>query len=97
MVCQEGTEFLKTRGTSFLLYGIMRKRRRYHDVFRKLTFAKDRYREKGVASVLLVTDQANMASRGLIEQLGGQLIALEEIDHLEKSLQSARYQLRTEN
>lgn len=64
---------------------------------RFLTFAKDRYREKGMASVLLVTDQANIASRGLIEQLGGQLVALEEIDHLEKSLQAARYQLRTED
>lgn len=56
-------------------------------------FALECYREKGIPFVLIATNQDNLASRGLIEKLGGQLLALEEIEHHGQILQSARYQL----
>ena len=60
-----------------------------------VSFAQDRYREKGIPSLLLATDQDNLASRGLIEKMGGQLVALEEIDYQGQKRQSARYRLDT--
>ena len=60
-----------------------------------VNFAQDRYREKGIPSLLLATDQDNLASRGLIEKMGGQLVALEEIDYQGQKRQSARYRLDT--
>ena len=60
-----------------------------------VNFAQDRYRERGIPSILLVTDQDNLASRGLIEKMGGQLVALEEIDYQGQKRQSARYRLDT--
>ena len=60
-----------------------------------VNFAQDRYREKGITSILLATDQDNLASRGLIEKMGGQLMALEEIDYQGQKRQSARYRLDT--
>ena len=60
-----------------------------------VNFAQDRYREKGIPSILLATDQDNLASRGLIEKMGGQLVALEEIDYQGQKRQSARYRLDT--
>jgi predicted acetyltransferase len=60
-----------------------------------VNFAQDRYREKGIPSLLLTNDQDNLASRGLIEKMGGQLMALEEIDYQGQKRQSARYRLDT--
>lgn len=60
-------------------------------------FALERYLEKGVSSVLIATDQDNLPSRGLIEKLGGQLVALEEINYQGRKRWSARYQLETRN
>ena len=45
-----------------------------------VNFALEQYRKKGIPSLLLATDQDNLASRGLIEKMGGQLVALEDID-----------------
>ncbi|MFN8649473.1 GNAT family N-acetyltransferase [Streptococcus sp.] len=41
-----------------------------------VNFAQDQYREKGITSIILATDQDNLASRGLLEKMGGQLVAL---------------------
>ena len=60
-----------------------------------VNFAKDRYCEKGIPSLLLATDQDNLASRGLIKKMGGQLVALEDIDYLGQKRQSAHYRLAT--
>ena len=58
-------------------------------------FALDQYRKKGITSILLATDQDNLASRGLLEKMGGQLVALEDIDYQGQKRQSARYRLAT--
>ena len=60
-----------------------------------VNFALEQYRKKGIPSLLLATDQDNLASRGLIEKMGGQLVALEEIDYQGQKRQSARYRLDT--
>ena len=60
-----------------------------------VNFAQDRYREKRIPSILIATDQDNLASRGLIEKMGGQLVALEDIDYQGQKRQSARYRLDT--
>ena len=60
-----------------------------------VNFAQDQYREKGIPSILLATDQENLASRGLLEKMGGQLVALEDIDYQGQKRQSARYRLAT--
>lgn len=61
---------------------------------RFVSFALKRYREKGMDSILIATDQTNLASRRLIEKMGGQLVALEEVEYQEQLLQSARYKLK---
>lgn len=60
-----------------------------------VNFALDQYRKKGITSILLATDQDNLASRGLLEKMGGQLVALEDIDYQGQKRQSARYRLAT--
>ena len=60
-----------------------------------VNFALDQYRKKGITSILLATDQDNLASRGLLEKMGGQLVALEGIDYQGQKRQSARYRLAT--
>ena len=60
-----------------------------------VNFALDQYRKKGITSILIATDQDNLASRGLLEKMGGQLVALEDIDYQGQKRQSARYRLAT--
>ncbi len=57
--------------------------------------ALDQYRKKEITSILIATDQDNLASRGLLEKMGGQLVALEDIDYQGQKRQSARYRLAT--
>ena len=58
-------------------------------------FALEKKKKKGITSILIATDQDNLASRGLLEKMGGQLVALEGIDYQGQKRQSARYRLAT--
>ena len=58
---------------------------------RLFTFALEHYRQLGANQVFVATDEDNVASRGLIEKMGGQLLALETIPYHDKVLKSARY------
>ncbi|WP_277290850.1 GNAT family N-acetyltransferase [Streptococcus orisratti] len=58
---------------------------------RLFTFALEHYRQLGSNQVFVATDEDNVASRSLIEKMGGQLLALETIPYYDKVLKSARY------
>ncbi|MGT2832573.1 GNAT family N-acetyltransferase [Streptococcus halotolerans] len=59
-----------------------------------IAFALKQYRSLGIDSVLVVAHEKNNPSRRLIEKLGGQLLALEMVNHLGRNLETARYELQ---
>lgn len=62
---------------------------------RLISYALNQYRDHQVEKVLVATDQSNIPCRTLLEKVGAELVALERIEHLEQTLESARYRLKT--
>ncbi|MFC3928158.1 GNAT family N-acetyltransferase [Streptococcus caprae] len=61
-----------------------------------IQFALQQYVQRGISTVLVVTDEINTPCRNLVEHLGGQLFRVETIDYFDKAMTAACYELSTE-
>ncbi|MCL2112647.1 MAG: GNAT family N-acetyltransferase [Streptococcaceae bacterium] len=61
-------------------YGVAPRFRGAHLASQMVTFALEKYRERGILSVMISADEDNIASRKTIEQCGGLLENIVDID-----------------
>ncbi|MGT2911269.1 GNAT family N-acetyltransferase [Streptococcus cameli] len=67
--------------------------RRQGVVEKLIAFAMAQFVEKGFRRIFLVADKENLASRSLIEKMGGQLEQISTIDYFGRPMEAAKYRI----